>query len=71
MSKRKPDPALLDQIRDAIRRAMADTLNGQPNGNIVVKGCIAANYVDPEDAAANFFDTAAKSVASVIAGAAE
>lgn len=48
---------LVEELRAAILRATADEVNGQPNGDIIVKGCEAAEYCDPEDAAAAFVDS--------------
>jgi len=57
MTDRSVPEGLVEELRAAILRGAADELNGKPNGDIIVKGCEAAEYVDPEDAAAAFVDS--------------
>lgn len=58
--------SLVSELRKAILRATADELNGQPNGNIITKGCEAAEYVDPDDATGAFVDSIVDEVVSFI-----
>jgi hypothetical protein len=55
-----------ERLRAAIRHACADETDGRPNGDIIVKGCIATQYVDPEDAAARFVDGIVDAVLSTL-----
>lgn len=53
----EPDNRYLrDKIRSSVLRATSDELDGNANGDIIVKGCVAAGYDDPEDAASRFVD---------------
>lgn len=56
-----------DALKAAIRRATADEVDSSPNGDIIVKGCVAADYVDPEDAAEAFVDDIADKVIAALA----
>lgn len=56
----------IEAVKAAIRRACADEVNGRPNGDIIVKGCEAAEYVNPEDAAASFVDSIAEEVCAAL-----
>lgn len=50
----------------AIHNAMADERNGIADGDIIVKGCEAAGYCDPESAADSFKAEAAKRVLAAL-----
>jgi hypothetical protein len=58
--------AALDAVELAVGAAFNDELNGQPNGNIITKGCKAAGYVDPDAAADAFVIGAALAAISVL-----
>lgn len=53
-------------IKTAIRHGCADELNGNPCGDILVKGCAAAEYVHPEDAAEMFVECIADEVLAAL-----
>lgn len=53
-------------LKNAIRRGTADEVNGKPCGNIIVKGCEAAEYVDPDDAAEMFFECIADEIDALL-----
>lgn len=55
-----------EAIKAAIRRGCADELNGRSCGDIVVKGCEAAEYVHPEDAAEMFVECIADEVLAAL-----
>lgn len=52
----------------AIHDAMADECNGAPDGDIIVKGCEAAGYCDPESAADAFKAAAVQAIAALLQG---
>lgn len=57
----------LEAVKKAIRDGAADELNGAPCGSIIVKGCEAAEYVHPEDAAEMFVECIADEVMAALA----
>lgn len=62
------DPAeavAVTQVMDIMRAAFSDSTNGVPTGNIIWKGCEAANYSDADDAAEAFLHAAATDVLNV------
>lgn len=50
----------------AIHDAMRDEINGVEDGDIIVKGCEAAGYCDPESAADAFKAAAADAIAALL-----
>lgn len=55
-------------VFQAIHDACADEYNGAPCGDIIIKGCEAAGYIDPESAADSFkAEIAAKVLALLLA----
>ena len=53
-------------LMNAIRRGTADEVNGKPCGNIIRKGCEAAEYVDPDDATEMFFACIADEIEALL-----
>lgn len=45
---------VVERLKAQIRIACEDMTNDRPSGSIIAKGCEAAGYVDPEDAAEGF-----------------
>ncbi len=50
----------------ALHDAMGDELDGKPDGDILIKGCEAAGYADPESAADAFKADAVKRILALL-----
>jgi len=61
--------AVRGRLRAAVLRGTADEVAGLPNGNIITKGCEAAEYCDPEDATGAFVDAIVDEVLASLASA--
>lgn len=73
LAKPASEPAggdVRDSIRAAVLRGTADEVNGQPNGNIITKGCEAAEYCGPEDATGSFVDAVVDEVIAALSSSA-